>query len=112
MPEVAECPNRPLDAVYTLVFFDAIRIEIRDEGFVRMKGDRIPPLAIHKLLSEAGQECRKADETVGRAACRYGRVVQLTTCANWHATCSGHGGRPRLRHGARCDYSVSQLKRL
>lgn len=32
LEEVAEWRNRPLDAVYTLVFFDAIPIKIRDEG--------------------------------------------------------------------------------
>ena len=34
---VAEWQNRPLDAVYPLIFFDAIRVKIRDEGFVRNK---------------------------------------------------------------------------
>jgi putative transposase len=34
---VAEWQNRPLDAVYPVVFFDAIRVKIRDEGFVRNK---------------------------------------------------------------------------
>lgn len=30
-------PSRPLDACYPLVFFDALRVKIRDEGFVRNK---------------------------------------------------------------------------
>ncbi len=34
---VAEWQGRPLDACYPLVFFDAIRVKIRDEGFVRKK---------------------------------------------------------------------------
>lgn len=34
---VAEWQGRPLDACYPLVFFDAIRMKIRDEGFVRNK---------------------------------------------------------------------------
>ena len=34
---LSEWQNRPLDAVYPLVFFDAIRVKIRDEGFVRNK---------------------------------------------------------------------------
>ena len=34
---VAEWQGRPLDAYYPLVFFDAIRVKIRDEGFVRNK---------------------------------------------------------------------------
>ncbi len=35
LEEVAEWQNRPLEACYPLVFFDAIRVKIRDEGFVR-----------------------------------------------------------------------------
>jgi putative transposase len=34
---VTEWQGRPLDACYPLVFFDAIRVKIRDEGFVRNK---------------------------------------------------------------------------
>lgn len=37
LEEVAGWQNRPLDAVYLLVFFDAIRVKIRDQGFVRNK---------------------------------------------------------------------------
>ena len=37
LDEVAEWQNRPLEAVYPLIFFDAIRVKIRDEGFVRNK---------------------------------------------------------------------------
>jgi putative transposase len=37
LEEVAEWQNRPLDAVFPIVFFDAIRVKIRDEGFVRNK---------------------------------------------------------------------------
>jgi putative transposase len=37
LDEVAEWQARPLDACYPLVFFDAIRVKIRDEGFVRNK---------------------------------------------------------------------------
>ena len=40
---VAEWQNRPLDACYPLVFFDAIRVKIRDEGFVRNKAVYIAP---------------------------------------------------------------------
>ena len=36
LDEVAEC-RRPLDICYPLVFFDAIRVKVRDEGFVRNK---------------------------------------------------------------------------
>jgi len=37
LDEVAEWQNRALDLCYPLVFFDAIRVKVRDEGFVRNK---------------------------------------------------------------------------
>ena len=37
LEEVGEWQNRPLDSCYALVFFDAIRVRIRDEGLVRNK---------------------------------------------------------------------------
>lgn len=37
LDEVSEWQNRPLEICYPLVFFDAIRVKIRDEGFVRNK---------------------------------------------------------------------------
>lgn len=37
MGEVKAWQNRPLDVCYPLVFFDAIRVKIRDEGLVRNK---------------------------------------------------------------------------
>jgi len=35
--QVAEWQNRPLDPLYALVFFDALRVKVRDEGTVRNK---------------------------------------------------------------------------
>ena len=37
LEEVAEWQNRPLDPTYALVFFDALRVKVRDEGTVRNK---------------------------------------------------------------------------
>jgi len=37
LDEVTEWQNRPLEALYPLVFLDAIRIKVRDEGTVRNK---------------------------------------------------------------------------
>jgi putative transposase len=34
---VGQWQNRPLEASYPLVFFDALRVKIRDEGLVRNK---------------------------------------------------------------------------
>jgi hypothetical protein len=41
LDEVATWQQRPLDPVYPLVFFDAIRVKIRDEGMVRNKAIHI-----------------------------------------------------------------------
>jgi len=41
LDEVAIWQQRPLDPVYPLVFFDAIRVKIRDEGMVRNKAIHI-----------------------------------------------------------------------
>ena len=37
LDEVREWQNRPLDPVYSVVFFDALRVKIRDEGLVKNK---------------------------------------------------------------------------
>ena len=41
LDEVAAWQARPLEAVYPLVFFDALRVKIRDEGLVRNKAVHI-----------------------------------------------------------------------
>ena len=41
LDEVAAWQNRPLEAVYPLVFFDALRVKVRDEGLVRNKAIHI-----------------------------------------------------------------------
>ncbi len=37
LEEIAAWQSRPLEAIYPIVFFDALRVKIRDEGFVRNK---------------------------------------------------------------------------
>jgi putative transposase len=37
LDEVREWQNRPLDPLYPVIFFDALRVKIRDEGLVRNK---------------------------------------------------------------------------
>lgn len=41
LDEVATWQNRPLEPVYPLIFFDALRIKVRDEGLVRNKAVHI-----------------------------------------------------------------------
>jgi len=43
LEEVTTWQNRPLDAVYPLVFFDALRVKIRDESVVRNKAIHVAP---------------------------------------------------------------------
>src|SRR5258708_19340159 len=42
LEEVAAWQARPLEASYPLVFFDALRVKIRDEGLARNKALHIP----------------------------------------------------------------------
>ena len=42
LEEVASWQARPLEAIYPLIFFDALRVKIRDEGLVRNKAVHIP----------------------------------------------------------------------
>jgi putative transposase len=37
MAEVTDWQNRPLESVYPVIFFDALRVKIRDDGLVRNK---------------------------------------------------------------------------
>ena len=37
LEEVKSWQNRPLDSIYAIVYFDALRVKIRDEGLVRNK---------------------------------------------------------------------------
>lgn len=47
---VAEWQNRPLDEMYPLVFFDALRVKIRDEGLVRNKAVYVTPDGAKDIL--------------------------------------------------------------
>ena len=52
LDEIAAWQNRPLEAVYPVVFFDALRVKIQDEGLVRNK-------AVHTALgvrADGGKE--------------------------------------------------------
>jgi putative transposase len=50
--EVTEWQNRPLERMYPLVFFDALRVRIRDEGTVRNK-------AVYLALGVAADDTRE-----------------------------------------------------
>jgi putative transposase len=52
LEEVAAWQNRPLEATYPIVFFDAIRVKIRDEGSVKNQ-------AIHVALGVRHDGCKE-----------------------------------------------------
>jgi len=52
LDEIAGWQARPLEAVYPLVFFDALRVKIRDEGLVRNK-------AVHIALGVRHDGCKE-----------------------------------------------------
>src|SRR5690606_3147017 len=64
LDEVATWQQRPLDPIYPLAFFDAIRVKIRDEGMVRNK-------AIHIAL---GVRADGAKEVLGLWLEQIGRA--------------------------------------
>jgi len=41
--EITAWQSRPLEPMYPVVFFDALRVKIRDEGVVRSKADHQDP---------------------------------------------------------------------
>ena len=53
LEEVREWQTRPLDPVYPVIFFDALRVKIRDEGLVRNKG-RLRGTGTHRRGREGG----------------------------------------------------------
>src|SRR5438067_13886661 len=53
LEEVSAWQARPLEAIYPLVFFDALRVKVRDEGLVRNK-------AVHIALGVRADGPRKS----------------------------------------------------
>ena len=54
LEEIATWQARPLEPVYPLVFFDSLRVEVRDEGTVRNK-------AVHIALGSGPMLCYEAE---------------------------------------------------
>ena len=52
LEEIAAWQSRPLERVYPLVFFDALRVKVRDEGHVRNK-------AVHVALGVRGDGAKE-----------------------------------------------------
>ena len=71
---VAEWQNRPLEASYPLVFFDALRVKIRDEGLVnrRRQPRRPPPGLVRHHEGQQWPLCLRAQRLI-RARFRAAR---------------------------------------
>jgi hypothetical protein len=57
LDEVREWQNRPLDSVYPVVFFDALRVKIRDERMVKNKAVYVA-LALNPDPGSRAPSCR------------------------------------------------------
>ena len=57
LDEVREWQNRPLDPVYPVVFFDALRVKIRDEGLVKNKA-----VYVALALNPDGEKLAQGDQ--------------------------------------------------
>jgi len=55
MAQIAEWQSRPLDRMYPVVFFDALRVKIRDEGVVRNK-------AMYHVSAHDGADLHRAPD--------------------------------------------------
>ena len=86
LDEIAAWQARPLEPVYPLVFFDALRVKIRDEGLVRNK-------AVHIALGV------RADGTQGdpRPLARAERGRQVLAAGHERAAQPRRRGRPARR---------------
>ena len=65
LDEIAEWQNRPLEAMYPLVFFDALRVKVRDEGTVRNKAvymDEIDKRPAQVRVTVYGRERPRGEE--------------------------------------------------
>ena len=53
--ELAAWQSRPLESVYAIVYFDAVRVKIRDEGLVREQGGPLGHrLHLRRLQADPG----------------------------------------------------------
>ena len=125
LEQVTEWQNRPLDALHALVFFDALRVKIRDEGTVRNKavylalgvrpdgtkeilglwieqteGAKFWLRVMNELRNRGVADMLIAVVTPARARCRSPRSSRPAACGNSApaaATAGRAQGRRRVR---------------
>jgi len=86
MDEVAEWQIRPLDICYPLVFFDAIPVKIRDDGFVRNKSVYIAYPA-GRNEGNFGIWTEQTEDQAGEAASRHRLTGRARTFCNQTPAC-------------------------
>ena len=114
METVTEWQNRPLEACYPLVFFDAIRVKIRDEGFVRNKAVYIAlgilPDGTKESLGIWIEQSEGAKPVLGLdPRIRLKSLPPTPIGGHERAEKSGRAGHPHRRRGraqrlSRCHY--------
>jgi putative transposase len=107
LDEVAIWQQRPLDPVYPLVFFDALRVKIRDEGMVRNKAIHIA-LGVRAACPREGGGCQGGAGPVagaerGRQILAQGHERAAQPRHRRHPACRRRWleGVPGSDHGAR-----------
>ena len=127
LEEVAEWQSRP-DICYPLVFFDAIRVKVRDEGFVRNKAIYIAlglqPDGTKEILgiwieqTEGAKfwlrvvkelKTRGVQDISNRHPLRRSRSVQARTRPQCRERSKGQDAEPPQL--ARCSHSASAIDR-
>ena len=95
---VAEWQNRPLEASYPLVFFDAMRVKIRDEGMVRNKAVYIA-LGVQRRRHEGySRPVDRADRRRQVLAAGHERTQEPRRRRHSHRRCRWPEGLPRSDH--------------
>ena len=101
LDEVREWQNRPLDPIYPVVFFDALRVKIRDEGLVKNKAVYVA-LALNPDGAGSSNDVRCASGTEMAAQPRWqdqrrGGSTPTGTAARISVKCLRCGHRGVLR---------------
>jgi hypothetical protein len=109
--EVREWQNGPLDPVYPVMFFDAPRVKIRDEGLVKNKAIYLALALLSRYASAEGERGGSHSVLIHR--------VDMTNCALNDAL--ERGVRPRLRNGRldiractrqRCRQVIAKFRKI
>jgi hypothetical protein len=92
LDDIKAWQNRALDACYPVVIFDALRVKIRDEGFVRNKAS----ILVERPLSSTKNRCCGSrsgwlSNHVSRPAFTSGRCCSEACAVFFYA--SGRAGR-------------------